>query len=97
MLKSVGMTPKGFNRMIRYESLFYGIKAILWGIPISIIIAVILHFTLLQSFSLPFSLPWLYIIYVCIAVLLIVSICMLYSSSKVKKQNIIDGLREENF
>ena len=28
MLKSVGMTPKGFNKMINYESIFYGIKSL---------------------------------------------------------------------
>ena len=28
MLKSVGMTPKGFNKMIHYESIFYGVKAL---------------------------------------------------------------------
>ena len=36
MLKSVGMTPKGFNKMINYESIFYGIKSLLYGLPISI-------------------------------------------------------------
>jgi putative ABC transport system permease protein len=31
MLRSVGMTPNSFNRMIRFESIFYGLKALLWG------------------------------------------------------------------
>src|SRR5690625_6887960 len=38
MLKSVGMTPKGFNKMMNYESIFYGIKALLYGLPFSIIL-----------------------------------------------------------
>ena len=33
MLKSVGMTKKGFNKMMVFESLLYGIKGILYGIP----------------------------------------------------------------
>ena len=36
MLKSIGMTKKEFNRMVRLESLFYGTKSLLIGIPIGI-------------------------------------------------------------
>ena len=36
MLKSVGLTPGGFLRMLRYESLFYGLTALLYGLPIGI-------------------------------------------------------------
>src|SRR5690606_35793603 len=32
MLKSMGMTPKGFNKMINYESIFYGIKSLIYGL-----------------------------------------------------------------
>ena len=34
MLKSIGMTKKEFNRMIRLESIFYGVKSLIIGIPI---------------------------------------------------------------
>ena len=35
MLKSVGMTQKGFRRMMNYECLLYGSKALLLGLPVS--------------------------------------------------------------
>ena len=35
MLKSVGMTQKGFHRMMNYECLLYGSKALLLGLPVS--------------------------------------------------------------
>src|SRR5690606_19153843 len=95
MLKSVGMTPKGFNKMINYESIFYGIKALLYGLPISIAAMYIIHRSLMNSFMYSFKLPWLSIFYVVVAVFLIVGISMLYSSSKVKKENIIDALKQE--
>ena len=38
MLKSVGMTKKEFNKMVRLESVFYGTKSLLIGIPIGIIL-----------------------------------------------------------
>ena len=37
MLKSIGMTTKEFNRMIRLESIMYGTKSLLIGIPLGIL------------------------------------------------------------
>ncbi len=96
MLKSVGMTPKGFNKMIRYESIFYGLKALLYGLPISIGLMYLMHWALSEGFSFPFYLPWMHIGIVIFSVFLIVSVSMMYSSAKVKKENIIDALKQEN-
>ncbi len=96
MLKSVGMTPKGFNKMINYESIFYGIKALLYGLPISVVLMYLIHRSLMNSFNYVFTLPWLSMLYVIAAVFVMVSSSMLYSSSKVKKENIIDALKQEN-
>lgn len=96
MLKSVGMTPNGFNKMINYESIFYGIKSLLFGLPISIIVMYLIYRSMMSSFSYGFALPWMSILYVIVAVFIIVSSAMLYSSSKVKKENIIDALKQEN-
>ena len=95
MLRSVGMTPKSFNRMIRYESIFYGIKALLYGIPISIAVMWMMHGALAEMFQPAFVLPWVNILIAVLSVFLIVGISMLYSSSKVKKANIIDALKDE--
>ncbi|SET36594.1 putative ABC transport system permease protein [Salinibacillus kushneri] len=96
MLKSIGMTPKGFNKMINYESIFYGVKALLYGIPISIAVMYLIYRSLMNTFSYGFTLPWLDILFVIIAIFIIVGVTMLYSSAKVKKQNIIDALKQEN-
>src|SRR5690625_601139 len=96
MMKSIGMTPKGFNRMINYESLFYGIKALLFGLPISFGIMFIIYRELAGAFEYPFEWPWGSIISVIVAVFVIVGLAMLYSSAIVKKANIIDALKSEN-
>jgi len=96
MLKSVGMTPKGFNKMINYDSIFYGIKSLLYGLPLSIAVMYLIHRSLMYTFNYEFALPWTSILYVIIAVFVIVSSTMLYSSAKVKKENIIDALKQEN-
>ncbi|AST90877.1 cell division protein FtsX [Sutcliffiella cohnii] len=96
MLKSVGMTPSGFNRMMNYESIFYGLKALLYGLPISIVVMILMYLSFNNTFEYGFSLPWLEIIFVIIAIFVIVGSSMLYSIKKVKKQNIIEGLKQEN-
>lgn len=95
MLRSVGMTPKSFNRMLRYESVFYGLKALLYGIPISFGIQLILYRLVTGSLDTGFMMPWLSYGMAIALIFIIVFVTMLYSSAKVKKENIIDGLKED--
>lgn len=55
MLKSVGMTSKEFSRMIRLESTFMGIKALLWGIPIGLGLSYLEYKPLVGYEGLPFE------------------------------------------
>ena len=96
MLKSIGMTPKAFNRMIRYESLFYGMKSLVIGLPFSILVMILIHRSLAQSLRFSFELPWLNILFAIAAVFVIVGAAMIYSSSKIKRENIIDAIKQEN-
>lgn len=96
MLRSVGMTPKSFNRMIYFESLFYGLKALLYGLPAALLLSVLMAMSIASGITgIGVLIPWTHV-GVCIAgVLLIVFITMMYSMSKIKKENIMDGLRVE--
>lgn len=96
MLKSVGMTPKGFAKMMNYESIFYGVKSLLFGLPISIVVIYLIYRAFSNKFSYGFALPWMSILSVIAAVFVIVGSAMLYSSAKVKKENIIDALKQES-
>lgn len=96
ILRSVGMTPKGFNKMLNYESIFYGVKALFYGLPISIVVMYLIYRSLMYTFSFGFELPWISIGYVIAAVFVIVASAMLYSSIKIKNENIIDALKQEN-
>ncbi|NJP37975.1 FtsX-like permease family protein [Bacillus luteus] len=85
------MTPKSFRKMINYESIFYGIKALLYGIPSSIGIMYLIHLSVTNTFDYGFTLPWMSLLYVGLAVFAIVGAAMLYSFSKIKKDNIIEA------
>lgn len=96
MLKSIGMTEKGFKKMLDLECIFYGTKALLFGLPIGILICYLLNQGFGNLIEFAFSLPWASIIISIISVYFVVFMTMLYSSSKMRKENIIDTLRDEN-
>lgn len=97
MLKSIGMTNKEFKKMIRLESLFYGTKSLLIGIPLGIIISYLIHKAVnVGDYVLNYELPSLAIIITCLVVFLLIFIIMQYSISKINKQNIIETIRNEN-
>ncbi|QIC04882.1 ABC transporter permease [Brevibacillus sp. 7WMA2] len=96
MLKSVGLTPKGFAKMMNYESIFYGVKSLLFGLPISFVVMYLTYRAFSNKFSYGFTLPWMSILSVIVAVFVIVSSAIVYSGAKVKKENIIDALKQEN-
>ena len=96
MLRSVGITPGQFNKMVCYESLFYGIKALAYGLPLSLAIAWLMHSSLNGSFGFTFYLPvWAYVTAV-LGVLILVGATMAYAIRQVKRANLIDGLKNEN-
>lgn len=96
-LKSIGMTKKEFNRMIRLESLMYGIKSLLIGIPLGVL-GVFAIFSAFSRGSVPMSFvfPWKAILISIAAVIIVVWLIMKYSISKVNKQNIIETIRNDN-
>lgn len=96
-LKSIGMTKKEFNRMIRLESLMYGIKSLLIGIPLGIA-GVFAIFSAFSNGNVPMSFvfPWKAILISIAAVIIVVWLIMKYSISKVNKQNIIETIRNDN-
>ena len=96
MIKSVGMTDKAFNRMIAYESAFYGIKAIIFGLPVATAIMLYVRGVVGGEYGTEFGIPWIGYIIAIIGVFMVIGVTMLYSSGKIKKANIIEALRDEN-
>lgn len=96
MLKSVGMTNREFNRMIRLESIFYGMKSLLIGIPLGLIGSYVIYLAFKEGLEFSYALPFKSIIIVILFVSIIIGIIMKYSLSKINKQNIIETIRNDN-
>ena len=97
ILRSVGLTPKGFNKILFFESLFFGLKSLIYALPTSFLIILLFHITLsdITTFE-SLLIPWNSILICVIAVFIIVILCNYYASSKIKKENILESLRDEN-
>ena len=99
MLKSVGMTNKEFNKMIRLETLFMGIRSLIWGLIIGTIISIAM-FMEFKGISISEALVQLKIcqpiLISVIAVFVLLTLIMNYSMKKTKTQNIIETIRNEN-
>lgn len=96
MLKSIGMTKKEFNRMIRLESLFYGLKSLLIGVPLGLLGGYAIFKATGNTIMLDYSFPTMAVLISIVFVFFVVWLIMKLSISKVNKQNIIETIRNDN-
>ena len=94
MYKSVGLDNTGFKKMIRLETLLYGIKALIWGIPVSLLLSYIMYMTF-DANLFTFDPDWLMYGATVTAVFGILGISMALSINKIKDDNIIEALKED--
>ena len=95
MLKSVGMTQKGFNKMLNFECIFYGLKALFYGLPVAIGVTYLIHLSVNNGVDMNFYLPTSSMIISVFSVFFVVFISMMYSMSKIRNENILDALKSE--
>ena len=94
MLKSVGTAPSGFRKMVSLESVFYALKAVIFGVPISVLVCVVLNIMLGES-KIPYQFDYKLYLAVIIVVFAIIALTMIYSVRKLKDDNIIETLKED--
>lgn len=96
MLKSVGMSQRGFHRMMNYECLLYGTRALLFGLPASAGVTWLIYRAINGGYETTYHLPWGAVGIAILSVFLVVFATMLYAMSKIRKDNLIDVLKNEN-
>ena len=96
MLRSVGMTDRDFNKMMIFECIFYGSRSLLLGIPSAGIFSWLIYKGMVEGGAeITYQFPWGSMLIGVLGVFLIVSITMLYAVDKIKKENIIEALRDD--
>lgn len=94
MLKSVGTTPRGFNKMIVLESAFYALRAVVFAIPISVGLNFLLN-KMIGEASIPYVFDFKLYLLVTVVVFAVVGLTMLYSVGKLKNDSIVETLKQE--
>ncbi len=96
MLRAVGMGKRQFHRMLCFESLIYGVKALLYGLPISAVVTFLIFVVIGRGLEIEFFLPGGAIAIAVCSVFLVVFATMYYSVWRVNQVNTADALKEEN-
>ncbi|MCI6497067.1 MAG: ABC transporter permease [Anaeromassilibacillus sp.] len=96
MLRSVGMTKGSFRRMMIFECLIYGTKALLFGIPVSFLITLWIYSSVNVTWDGGLLIPWSAYGIVIVSVFIVVLISMVYAMSKINRNNLVETLRKDS-
>jgi putative ABC transport system permease protein len=96
VLKSVGMTSESLKRMLIFESILCSLKALIYGLPIGIIVTLLINLPIRSIFPIPYEIPWLALLFCILVVFFITWSTTMYAAHKLKNQNIIEAIRSES-
>ncbi|WP_309485122.1 ABC transporter permease [Alkalibacter rhizosphaerae] len=96
MLKTVGMTQRGFRQMMTYESTLYGLKGIIYGIPVAVGVTYLIYRSISNGMDFAFYMPMKPVAIAIGSVFLVVFASSIYAMDKIRKDNPMDALKNEN-
>lgn len=97
MLRSVGLSPKGFHKILFLESFFFVAKAYLVALPVSLLLITMIHYAFNFSMYIESILiPWDAVLIALLFSYVIVLITTFYATKKMRTANILESIREEN-
>lgn len=96
MLRSVGMEEKGMRKMLNFECVLYGTKALIYGLPVAVAVTYLIYRTVLNGIDITFTIPWKAVAIAVFSVFAVVFSTMMYSMKKLKNDNPVETLKNEN-
>lgn len=101
MVRSVGMSDRDFRRMMNCECVFYGLRTLLISIPLAGFCSWLVYMGMFVGSSaedaagIRFLFPWTNIGISLCGVFLVIFVTTLYTVNRIRKENIIDALRDD--
>ncbi|MCR5690405.1 MAG: ABC transporter permease [Clostridiales bacterium] len=97
MIRSVGMSPKGLRKMIYLENLGFGLVSLLWAFPVSAALHALMCWALSKSerMRVPFEPQPLLYLAAGAGALAVIAAALLYSSDKIRNDNITEELKKD--
>lgn len=96
MLRSMGMPNSGIDQMLVIEGILYGSWALIWSIPIGLMICYGIYRTYRVYYVMTVGFPWQTVLGGIVAVFLILLVSVSSVMRKIHKDNVIDAIRMEN-
>ena len=80
-----------------FESILYGAKSLLYSLPVSFALTYLIHFVATNSgYAMRFYVPWDKFVIAIASVFIIVVLSVTYSIKKLRNENTVETLRNEN-
>lgn len=96
MLRSIGMSDRDFRKMMSFECILYGARTLFLGLPTAGILSwLIYRWMVWGGAEIDFMFPWDSMGISVLGVFLAVFVTMLYAVGRIRKENIIDALRDD--
>lgn len=96
-LRSIGMTDKQFAGMVRLESVFISVKALVIGVPLGILISYLLCAIMNRmDGAIIYEPPYKAIILCIVVVIMLIYAIMKLSMTKLRHNNIVETIKNEN-
>lgn len=97
MLRSVGMTSKGLRRMMNIECILYGCKGLFFGLLAATGVTYLIYRAMSEELVIRFYIPWYSVVIAIVSVFTVVFATMLYAMAKIRKENVVEILKQEEF
>lgn len=95
MLQLLGMSKAQMNRMLDYECLLYGSRALIWGLALSFLVTYGIYWIITKSIVMKFMMPWWAVIVAVFGVFAIVYLSMRYAKKVMQQEMLMEVLRRE--
>ncbi|MDR1692324.1 MAG: ABC transporter permease [Oscillospiraceae bacterium] len=96
-LQSVGMTQGGLNRMLTLESILCSARALLFGLPLGIFAAWLVHLSVTSGdYGFAFTVPWLAVGECVVGVFIVTFVSMRFAAFRLRKANTVEAIRTED-
>ena len=93
ILKSVGMTTEGLQKMLLSESVICTLKAIVWGVPFGILIPYMINVVIRQAFLILYEIPWGLLLFSISGIFILILTVTFGTVYKLRGQNLIESIR----
>ena len=93
MLRSMGMSPKKFRKMMNYECLIYGGRSLIYGFVFTLMISAALQRSIGAGADVSFLIPWGYLAAAAAGVFGVVFLTMMYIMRVIRRNNIVEELK----